>query len=929
MKTFNACLLSLFILGSAVATYAVSEPAIGFDRSGALHIGVLSDVGGAMKMNCEVTLEFYVKTHYWRIQRQLSNRGWESKLAAVNRDHDRTEVSGMVGFSKYKWNMARADAGKFKMNWAADTTESAKKYSALNEVGMILHMYPQDKVRLSIDGKRIDYIALAERKALPRGGSIKSILIEFPGGESFTISDLVGVSKWTMGGGSGGVYLAVQAQTTLGSDVRYGASIKIANGSLRHVDSQAFEFKNSHDGWFPIEAPKSLEFADSPSFNFADASGAVLDAPAGKHGFLQVRDGGFYFENSPNRVRLSGVTLVHSSKFPTKEESELMAQRVATMGCNVVRLHHLDYYLSGYGVFDRKTFDTSTENFDDELMDRMDYLIAQFKKNGVYIHLDGLTYRVFKSDDGVEYFDKLTFGLKGTAYLYDHEVLSRKQKEYLTKLWTHKNPYTGLSYKDDPVIVTTEIVNENDLYTHASLNNHFPPPYQKHIKGMFETWRQRLKLPSMELTTSPAFIHNRFRMETMREYYAVMYNHLREVGVRIPITGTNWLHPGTPLGVYAAHIDMDYTALHPYGAGEPFRQDPYGPQSRAGLMSLSKMVNKPVIHNEWNYGKNTAGITRAASILYQIALMSSAGHDASYLFALFHNSIKYDAQHINSLNVGWDPAVRALLPAATVMMIRGDMGEPAFEVVYTPPMEKVLHSDNASGITRDNFDELLNGFSRAAFGAAASVDFSNVRFSKPQTVVKQVNKPAGAANRKVVRGGSAEMDRLLPDPNAYPTASATGELVSHWKEGYYLVKTARSKWAVGYLPAKTPIDLGDGVSVELEDAQFACITITSLNDKSIADGDRLMVATVSHVEQPETYFDRNWSSPKNLKANGTILCRPVRAVLTLPAGNGYRTILAKDHNGGVASSGKVESVESGSKVPLNQQVLVYEVTSGE
>lgn len=924
MRTVSHCLAALsvisFLTGGALAE---NHPAIGFDRSGAMHIGLVDSAG---KMNTEVVLEFYVKTHHWRIQRQLNNRGWESKAPQIGRKGDTTDLNGMVGLSTYKWNASRTSNQAFRLNWSANTTRSAREYSALNEVGMILHLQPQDNVRLSINGQDIDYVALAEQKALPSGSNIKMVKIEFPSGESFTISDFTGVSKWEMSGSPNNIFVTIQSKVTQGEDVRYGASVSTSAKSLRQVDSVAFEFQNSHDGWFAIEPPASREFLDTPSFNFVDASRAVLDAPAGKHGFLQARDGGFYFENSPNRVRFSGVTLVHGSKFPTKAQAELLAQRIAAMGSNCVRMHHLDYHLSGFGLFDRKTFDTSTENFDEELLDRMHYLLAQFKKRGIYVHMDAVSSRTFKSGDGVPEYDKLTYGMKGTAYLYDHPVLNAKQKDFLTKLWTQKNPYTGLAFKDDPAIVTAEIVNETDLYTHSSFAHHFPPTYREHFMGMFDRWRERQNLGPMKYGQEPRIINQRFRMETMREYFARMHTHLRDLGLRIPITGTNWFHPGTPIGVYAAHIDMDYTADHPYGQGEIFRQDPYGPQSRAGLLSMPKIVNKPVMHNEWNYGRNTVGITRAASILYQIALMSSAGHDASYLFALFHNHITYDARHIDGLNVGWDPAVRALLPAATVMMIRGDMSEPPFEVVFSPPMEKVLHSDDAKGVTRDDFDEHLPGFSQAAFKASAAIDYSNVEFSEPPTPVKSLYTSGGAAGPVKVVAGSEEMYRLLGDPNEYPAVNATGELVSHWKEGYFLVRTQRSKWAIGYLPANRPIDLGDGVSVTLAQEQFACITITSLSDKPIVSGDHLMVAAVSYVEQPDMYFNRNWRNPMNLQPTAPIVCKPVNAVLTLPTGGGYRSIVGKDHNGSAFGRRVIRVDGSGLSASLDQEVLAYELT---
>ena len=58
------------------------------------------------------------------------------------------------------------------------------------------------------------------------------------------------------------------------------------------------------------------------------------------------------------------------------------------------------------------------------------------------------------------------------------------QKEFITTIMNHVNPYTGLAYKDDPVFVMGEIVNESDLFTTPIELE----PYASEFRSRFKTW---------------------------------------------------------------------------------------------------------------------------------------------------------------------------------------------------------------------------------------------------------------------------------------------------------------------------------------------------------------------------------------------------------------------------------------------------------
>ena len=65
------------------------------------------------------------------------------------------------------------------------------------------------------------------------------------------------------------------------------------------------------------------------------------EAPAGKHGFLKVRNDKFVFTDG-TEARFWGVNMNSGSIFPDHNQSELIAERLARFGVNLVRMHQID-----------------------------------------------------------------------------------------------------------------------------------------------------------------------------------------------------------------------------------------------------------------------------------------------------------------------------------------------------------------------------------------------------------------------------------------------------------------------------------------------------------------------------------------------------------------------------------------------------------
>src|SRR3546814_20122011 len=97
--------------------------------------------------------------------------------------------------------------------------------------------------------------------------------------------------------------------------------------------------------------------------------------------------------------------------------------------------------------------DWSSDVCSSDLLDNLDYWVAQLKKNGIYVNFNLNVGRRFKAGDGVPDADLLG-PAKGFTYIGPE--LIALHKDYAKKLLGHTNRYTGLRYDEDRKSVVTE-----------------------------------------------------------------------------------------------------------------------------------------------------------------------------------------------------------------------------------------------------------------------------------------------------------------------------------------------------------------------------------------------------------------------------------------------------------------------------------------
>lgn len=305
----------------------------------------------------------------------------------------------------------------------------------------------------------------------------------------------------------------------------------------------------------------------SISGHYVDWS-SLLDPPAGKHGFITVKNGRTVFKDGTT-AKFWGTNLVAQDCFASDSAIDSLVDRLSKMGCNLLRLHHMDAPWATQNIFGNTE---STRKLSDKSMRQLDYLISKCKNKGIYIFLDMLVHRQFTKQDSVE---NTPPDLGGKQVGFFSKKLIDLQKEYATQLLTHVNQFTKVAYNDEPAIIASEFINESTIFTHFSCDL-ITPPYRTELESL---WKKspysNKKLASFGLDWSPqkGILKQSSNGDTKesllflssleKNYYKEMNEHFRKkLGVKYLLTGSNFPQP--LLVSLRTNSDLDFIINNQY-----------------------------------------------------------------------------------------------------------------------------------------------------------------------------------------------------------------------------------------------------------------------------------------------------------------------------------------------------------------------------
>jgi hypothetical protein len=624
-------------------------------------------------------------------------------------------------------------------------------------------------------------------------------------------------------------------------------------------------------GWYRFQ-PLRNDYSQRVASDASD----LLDAPAGKHGFLTVKGDRFVFQDG-TPIKFWGTNIVASNAFMDHEAAERVAARLARFGCNMVRFHHMDAGWAKPNIFD-PAFD-DTQHLSAESLDRLDYLISQLKQRGIYIYLDLLVHRKFGAGDGVMDWQTLDYGAKIAAH-YDPRLIEL-QKKYAHDLYTHKNPYTGLRYCDDPAVAMSEIINESSLFWDAY--GMLPTFYVEEINAQYGAWAKSHGGPQ---TSVPEGLKARdpkvlaFLYETQVAYFTGMRDYLRSIGVKVPLAGSNfWQTMALDL---ESNAQMDYMDRHvywdlPQGGYDPgcrFENRPMVKSPDWNMISAltpGQAAGKPVIITEWN--ECWINDYMAEGPLTMAAYGAYQGWDGLLQFD-YGSAPDWPDRMQGCLEVGEHPHAFATWPAAARL----------FRQVRPGKLLELKHPA----------DEVAAGALFAVPGTAPAL--RRIAFA-PAPKGEQTDLPAAVA----------------------PAVSDTGELSWDHEKGLITAHTASSAVRLGF--ATGPVAVGP-VTFEVT-PEFAVVAVSALDGKPIPNSKHLLITATARAENSGMVFAPGRKSALD-PGRAPILMQPVRGWVHLQTeGNVKAWVL--DPAGNRAGSAEVTRDGGAASIALASEGFWWEV----
>ncbi len=672
--------------------------------------------------------------------------------------------------------------------------------------------------------------------------------------------------------------------------------------------------------WFPFTLHPA-----APGARVFDMS-SWLDKPAGKHGGVRMVGDRFEFADG-TPVKFWGTNLAYAYCAPPKKDAPAIAQRFARYGINAVRLHKFCGPNGWEGIANRN----DATKMNPEGLDRLDYFCAQLKADGIYYGWSP-TYR-FVVEPGnrgqLVAYDEIAKYLKGDTYGLINLApdVQNLMIERVVNLLKHKNPYTGLTYAQDPALCYIELQNEDDIFWWNTASAMTAcPTYKKLFAQEFSDWlkakygtQQKLKaawgaalpqgqslearniLPAPDLygMSEEMLPHAgggdrqrkldiaQYLHQLQNEYYGRFVKAIRDAGYQGPLCGSNWQAPSGLPHYYNLRSDylVGFIDRHNYFGG--WLKSSMLPKPGSGYLStgLQQVIDRPFTLSEW-ITQYPSLYSAEGPVLVAAYGMGLQGWDASYEYQSFPSAGL--APNVGRLPWGlWNvdvPNQIGQYPVLSRMVLRGDVKQAP--IIST---RRVNLADLRLG--KFNFTDKI------------------VQHGDVKTFGGNVPAEALAAGRCVVEFTNNTQPSTFPDMAQYRHGSqidsATGQLAWHTDgKGFVTINTDATKGVVGFAQDRE-IKLGNVTITER--CPYASVLVTALDKKATLDTDKsaLVSAVASNMNSGMKVFTVNNSVLDDGK--DLILVQPVKATIRMTRPIAQVNVLDPDGR----RTGKVLAVQDG------------------
>ncbi|MEP9373402.1 glycoside hydrolase [Mesorhizobium sp. KR1-2] len=630
-------------------------------------------------------------------------------------------------------------------------------------------------------------------------------------------------------------------------------------------------FARASGEWLPVRET-SLELQAGSPLDFSSLlPNTMIDDD---HRLVPGRDGRLGFAISPEKpVRMLCASLAWSPAsggFPDHSTADRYARQLAMHGYNIARLHFVDASL----MFGRdKDFD-----YDPETLDRLHYLLAALKRNGIYWIVDGLTssrgaYGGF--DDRWDVGGNLKLALHLDDEAFGH--WKRMQETILGRV----NPYTGVAPTRDDALALVILANENGLEFDSVVHDRpGKPPYDPLLAKPFNDWLAKrygstealakvwpdlrggenfetgtIELPSDRYADSPRLRDlQAFFVETERATAARMSEVLRGLGYRGLIsTYNNWPTIQTALSrrdLEAVTMNTYHDWVSGYAPGSTTVQTSSIADgvNYIRMIAAARWLGRPFVVSEydhlfWNRYRYEAGLAMPAYAALQ-------GWDVLCRHAHGPIVLSYGEPFLHKramlpYAIALDPIARAGETLAALVFRRGDVATSDVTIPFSMRGELDL-SDDMQAREQNNLTDL------ALIGRIGLRDANRLG----QTLA--VTQPRHQSSQEILGrlredGELSATNRTSIDAGIYH--SSTREILLNRFAGQLRVSTTATE-AAAFSSLREPIELGV-LRVEQADGNGLVVLSALDAEASLARSRRLLLIFATDAQNTDmTFRDR-------------------------------------------------------------------------
>ncbi len=576
-------------------------------------------------------------------------------------------------------------------------------------------------------------------------------------------------------------------------------------------------------------------------YSNAIKTGSILDfsnvttreAPAGKYGFPKVdANGHFVFEKSKKPVRFVGGNLCFDANFLTKEECTKVVEDFVKRGWNTVRFHHIDVTITKdewNNLWGRTTY----PEISPKRLDQLDYLMAEFKKAGIYATFDLYAMGGLGSCEG---FDKPLNSNTIKAVVPIHKPAEDQWFRRAMEIFDHVNPYTGVKWKDEPAVLFVTLMNEDSIasvwwgaaelyvkkYNAWAKTKGYPQYAQKDIGGKKE--------------------FSEFLLEVKADANRRMAKRLKDAGVKALVSGGNWwdtmqqTYEREALEVvdnhgYGDHPQPSYQKL-PFHVNQASDIKSGNPTYNEPMMKApSRIFGKPFTITEYNYCPPNR--YRADGGLVMGAYASLQDWDGLYRFAWSHARwALFGDHHVSGFDIVRDPIGQLTERQIVLLYGRGDVAPAknayAYGVTKGEAHAKGLGDMWAKGLFPHPFTQL--GYT-----------------SKIGSYVADDGKTPSLACTKA---WTAATRGKIPKFNGDLTVSDTKEIAISTKKGDLTVNTPKTAGVCSI----DRHDLTAGPLTVSGVTTFCSVSASAMDDKNLTASKKILILHITNVLNTEMTF---------------------------------------------------------------------------